>query len=102
MLRAAYRDGSDLDGRHPDADGNVLTTLAARVVPPRQPGVVADRHHLHHGLGPVSDDGGIAHRRGDLAVFDEIAFADHEHKVTLGDLDLTAGERLGVDSTLRR
>src|SRR6185295_8196502 len=48
----------------------------------------------------VSNQGCSLHRRGDLAIFDEVGFAGTEYKLTAGDIDLSATKSHGVESAL--
>src|SRR5687767_8339353 len=81
-LRAAHRDRADLDRRAPYADRDALAVLAAGPDPVRRRDVVTEHDDFSEDVGPVADQVHPLQRRGDLAVFDEIALRQREDEVT--------------------
>src|SRR5262249_8115865 len=94
-LRAADRDLVDLVGRAADTDGDALAVFAARPDAVGKLEVVAEHRHLPQHVGAVADEVHALERRGDFAVFDEVALGEREDEVAVRDVDLTAAELLG-------
>src|SRR5690606_32002133 len=100
--RAADRQAADLEAGLADADGDALPGLAAGADAGVEGEVVADHLDLGQGRGAVADQGGAAHRRGDLAVLDQIGLGALEDEFAVGDVHLAAAEVGGVEAALGR
>ena len=85
-----------------DADGHALTRLATGADAGIKGEVIADHLDLGQGRGPVADQGGPAHGRGDLAVLDQIGLGALEDEFAIGDVHLTATEVGRVQAALGR
>src|SRR5690606_25790129 len=94
--RSTHGQRVELDGWHADADGDALAVLATRPHAVGQLEVVADHAHGRQRLGAVADQVDALEWRPELAVFDQVALGQREHEVAVGDVDLAAGELLGV------
>ncbi len=70
--RPTHRHPVQLDGRNSHAHRHALPILAAGPDPLVQLQVVAHHRHVLQRLRPVADQRGVAHRRGDLAVLDQV------------------------------
>ena len=82
----------------PVPTGHLLAVLAAEAALHRE--VVADRVDPGQHVDAVADQRRAAHRRGHLAVLDQVALRDPEHEVAGRGLDLPAGERDRVQAAL--
>src|SRR4051794_35624058 len=89
--RASDREGADADVWLADAGGHALSRLAAEARRDRE--VVRDAVYRGERLDPVADQGRAAHRRGHLAVLDQVRLRHAEHEVARRRLDLPAAER---------
>src|SRR5690606_21981270 len=64
--------------------------------------VVADHGDAVHHLRTIANQRGAFHRRGDLAVLDEIGLTGGKHELAAGDIHLTAAQIGAVDPLLHR
>ena len=85
----------------PTPAGHLLAVLAAEAALrcARSSPIAVDRGQ---DLEAVADQRRAAHRRGDLAVLDQVALGDAEDEVAGGRLDLAARERDRVEARARR
>src|SRR5262249_21141785 len=95
-LRPSDGDAVDLDRGGAHAHGHRLAVLAARPHPVGELEVAPHHRYPREHVGPVADEVHPLERGGDLAVLDEVALGQREHEVPIGDVDLAAGEPLGV------
>src|SRR5437899_3226552 len=95
---APDRHAIDLDGRNADANRHALPFLTARADAFIQLQIVADHADVLQRFRTVADQRGVAHRAGELAVFDQITFRGREDEVAAGDIHLPAAEIAAVHS----
>ena len=63
--------------------------------------VVGDGVDIEEDLHPASDQCGTPDRPGDLAPFDEVSLSHSEDELARGGIDLSPGQRLGVEGAGR-
>src|SRR5690606_11682455 len=99
---AADGDAVDQQRGLADADRNALAVLAADADAVIERHVMPDHAHLLHGLRPVADQRRPLHRRGHLAILDQIGLGGREHVFAAGDIDLSTAEIDRVQALLHR
>ena len=100
--RPADRHAVDVHGRNADADRHALAFFAAHADAFIELQIVAHHAHVFQGFRAVADQRGSAHGAGQLAVFDQIAFARREDEIAAGDIHLAAAECRAVEAARHR
>src|SRR5262249_9498997 len=92
----------DLDRRNAHTHGHALPFLAARADAFVELEVVAHHADVLQRLGPVADQGGVAHRAPEPAVLDHVPLRCGEDEIAAGDIPLPAAEIAAVHALRHR
>src|SRR6185437_15137257 len=80
--------------------GHALALFAASADALIELQIIANHGYVLERLRSVADQRGVAHRRGDFAVFDQVSLRGREDELAVGDVDLPATEVHGVQTAL--
>src|SRR5207248_4831528 len=89
---SAHGHAVHLDGGDAHAHRHALSFFAAGADALIELQVVAHHGDFGQRVGPVADKRGVAQRRGDLSVFDQVSFARRENEFSAGDVHLPAAK----------
>ena len=84
----------------PTPTGTLWPSLPQTPMPSSRLQIVAHHADVLERLRAVADQRGVAHRAGQLAIFDQIAFGGREDEIAAGDIHLAAAE-IGAVQALR-
>ena len=94
----ADRNFVDPDGRQSNPDRHGLPLLAACPDPFIQLQIMPYHGNPGENVRTAADQGRAFDRFGDLPVFDQVGFTGREDELPVGDVDLAAAERDGIQS----